>query len=131
MSQINYLVSLVFLLVGHSSHDQQTLVGKWKETKVEIVGVDSADIPSWNGTKYEPFYLFEFGEKGTCIDFSFDPNGKKISYRVDGSMLHLGRLQFKIQTLNATELVLITHDPEWPENQLRKKHTFKRENSNP
>lgn len=98
--------------------------GRWKEIKTEIVG---GDIPAWMGTKNTPVYLFEFEKDGACIDFSFDPRGNKVPYRVDEGILYLGRLQFRIQTLNSTELVLVTYDPKWPNAEFERKHVFKRE----
>jgi len=56
-----------------------------------------------------------------------NPIFNEVDYAVNGDILTLGRIYFKVEKLDKkNELILVDYDPSFPEDDLVRRHYFKK-----
>lgn len=119
-----YILSLVLIsLLSFKAQNsyEKLILGRWNGTKKET---KNGNGYLRNGKPNKELAVYEFLSDKTIIDYTFAPEVSKYSYSIKNDILTLGKIKFKIEKIDAKELILLDYNEKNPKSPLVFRHYF-------
>ncbi len=123
MRQVITLGLVLILASCQGQADKSSIYGRWTGTKRTLRNGETGEKLTFDGKPYRNDEVLEFKADGTMFNVV---DNMTVDFKVNGDVLLLGDMIFKIEKLTDAELVIVEYDADDPNNETAFRSYYKR-----